>query len=61
MASAAEAKKCRRLSQCCFAPLPNKSQVGFMHECRGIERLSGLLMGQLLRRQPPQFSVDQRQ
>ena len=32
-----------------------------MHQCRGLQRLPGLLLGQLRSGQLPQFFVDQRQ
>src|SRR5262249_61977222 len=39
----------------------DQPQVGFVDEGGGLERLAGLLLGQLLGREPPQLVIDQRQ
>ena len=39
----------------------HQPQVGLVDQGRGLERLAGLLLGQLLRRQLAQLVVDQRQ
>jgi hypothetical protein len=37
----------------------NQSQVGFVNESRGVERLSGRFLGQFMGGQPPQLVVNQ--
>ena len=61
MASAAAAKKWPRLSQCWAWSPSDQPQVGLVDQGRGLERLAGLLLGQLLGRQLAQLVVDQRQ
>ena len=61
MASAAAAKKWPRLFQCCAWSTSDQPQVRLVDQGRGLQRLAGLLLGQLLRRQLAQFVVDQRQ
>ena len=61
MASAAAAKKWPRPSQCRASLVPDQPEVGLVDQGGGLERLAGLLLGQLLGRQLPQLVVDQRQ
>ena len=60
MASAAAAKKWPRLFQCCSALAPgiHQPQVRLVDQGRGLERLPGLLLGQLLR--PPACAARRR-
>jgi hypothetical protein len=39
----------------------HQTDVGFVHQRRGLQRLFRLLVGQLLRRQPAQLFIDERQ
>jgi hypothetical protein len=43
------------------ATVADQAQVGLVDEGRGLERLPRRFMSQLVRRQPAQFLVDQRQ
>ena len=61
MASAAAAKKWPRLFQCCGRLAVHQPQVGLVDQGGGLQRLAGLLLGQLLGRQLAQLVVDQRQ
>ena len=61
MASAAAAKKWPRLFQRCGPVRIHQPQVRLVDQGRRLERLAGLLLGQLLRGQPAQLVVDQRQ
>ena len=61
MASAAAAKKWPRLFQCRAGLAADQPQVGLVDQGGGLERLAGLLLGQLLGRQLAQLVVDQRQ
>lgn len=44
----------------CRLPTWNKSQIGFVHEPGGIQRLARLLIRQLLRRESTKFLIHQR-
>ena len=61
MASAAAAKKWPRLSQCGIVLAVHQPEVRLVDQGRGLERLAGLLLGQLLGGQLAQLVVDQRQ
>ena len=61
MASAAAAKKWPRLFQGCGLVAVHQPQIGLVDQGRGLERLAGLLLGQLLGGQLAQLVVDQRQ
>ena len=61
MASAAAAKKWPRLSQRRACSGVHQPQVRLVDQGRGLERLAGLLLGQLLGGQLAQLVVDQRQ
>ena len=61
MASAAAAKKCPRLFQCWPRLAADQPQVRLVDQGGGLQRLAGLLLGQLLGRQLAQLVVDQRQ
>jgi len=39
----------------------HQAQIGFVHQRRGLKRLPGFFLGELVRRQLPQFIVNQRQ
>ena len=61
MASAAAAKKWPRLSQLGILSTSTSRRYASCSKGRGLERLPGLLLDQLLRHQPTQFVVDERQ
>ena len=61
MASAAAAKKWPRLFQRWASSLVDQPEVRLVDQGRGLERLAGLLLRQLLGGQLAQLVVDQRQ
>jgi hypothetical protein len=42
------------------APVPDEPEIRFMHQRGGLQRLTGILSGQLLGRELPQLLIDQR-
>jgi hypothetical protein len=61
IASAAAAKKCPRLFQCCAFFRINEPEIGFMDQGRRLQRQAGILLCHLLRRQVPQFVIEEGQ
>ena len=37
----------------------DEAEIGFMHQCRGLQSLAGFLVRQAPRRKPTQFLVDE--
>src|SRR5262249_46155724 len=43
-----------------YAPLVDQPQVGFVHQCGSLERVSGMFPAEIRTRQTPQFLLDER-
>jgi hypothetical protein len=61
MASAAAAKKWRRLFQCCARSHVHQAQIRLVDEGRGFEGLAGLLLSEFPGRELAQLLVDEGQ